>query len=272
MNLKKTITLLSVGALAIAAVIGVVAYRTANAQATTPTAPSNTGPADNGFDPHGPGRGFDGGYSNEDLANALGITVDELNSATQKATDAALNQAVQAGLITQAQADQMRAGNPTFPMGGRGGSWLSQNGIDFDALLADSLGITVDKLQAATTQAFNARIDQAVTDGNLTQDQADLMKGQRTLNADQNFQSAMKSAFEAAVKQAVSAGVITQTQADQILKNTNNMGFGGFGGPGGFGGFGGHRDGGPDGFGAPQGAPNANPNNPTPSTTPNSGL
>jgi polyhydroxyalkanoate synthesis regulator phasin len=260
MSLKKTLTILSVGALAVAAVFGVIAYRTANAQATTPNAPSGqvapptNGPADKG---PGFGRGPVGGYNNEDLANALGITVDELNAAYQKANQAALDQAVKAGLITQAQADEMSTRGMGFPMGGRGGGWLGQNGIDFDALLADALGISVDKLQSAYAQAYNARIDQAVSDGNLTQEQADLMKGEYALKTNENFQSSMQSAYEAAVKQAVSEGVITQAQADLILQNQNGMGFGGFGGPPG-GGFGHH--GGWDG-----GAP---PNQAAPATTP----
>ena len=260
MSLKKTLTVLSVGALAVASIIGVVAYRTANAQATTPIAPTGqVAPPANGPADKGPGFGR-GGYNNEDLANALGITVDELNAAYQKANQAALDQAVKAGLITQAQADEMSTRGMGFPMGGRGGGWLGQNDIDFDALLADALGITVDKLQAAYAQAFNALIDQAVTDGNLTQEQADLMKGEYALKTSKNFQSAMQSAYEAAVNQAVNEGVITQAQADLILQNKNGMGFGGFGGPpgGGFGDFG--RHGGRDG-----GAP-ANPA--SPATTP----
>ncbi len=46
-----------------------------------------------------------GGHA-ELLANALGITVDELDTAQQAAAAAALKQAVTDGFITQAQADQ----------------------------------------------------------------------------------------------------------------------------------------------------------------------
>ena len=237
MNLKKTISILSVGAFAIAAVLGVVAYRTASAQTPTPTTPSVVAPVLRGFAHIGHG----GGYTSEDLAAALGISVDELSTAYQEATNAALDQAVQAGLITQAQADELATNGAAFPFGGRWGGWLSQNGIDYDALLADALGITVDELQAAYAQAYNTRIDQAVADGNLTQEQADLMKGRYALYTNENFQSAMQSAFEAAVNQAVADGVITQAQADQILTSQSGMGFpglrgfGGFGGPRGFG-------------------------------------
>jgi polyhydroxyalkanoate synthesis regulator phasin len=267
MRLKKTITILSVGALAVAAVFGVIAYRTVRAQETTPTAPAAPGPSNPGPGHPGFGRGFGGGYSNEDLANALGITVDELTAAYQKADSAMLDQAVKDGLITQAQADQLKAKTAGFPFGGPWEGWLNQSGIDYNALLADALGITVEKLQTAYTQAFNARIDQAVTAGNLTQDQADLMKGEYALRNSQSFQSAMQSAYQNAVKQAVTDGVITQAQADQILKNGNGIEPGGFGElPGrGFGDFGRH---GGWGGGAPP-----NPASPqTPDATPSSGL
>ncbi len=270
MNKRKVIPILVVGALALASLFGVIAYRSANAQSSTPTSPNNTGP---GQAPH---PGFGGGYSDEDLANALGITADDLNTAVQKANSAALDQAVQAGLITQAQADELRANGSVFPFGGRWSGWLSQNGIDYDALLADALGITAEKLQAAYAQAYNARIDQAVTDGNLTQQQADLMKGQYALSNSKNFQSAMQTAFEDGVKQAVTDGVISQAQADQILQNSNGMGFPGFKGFAGFGEFGGGRGGGFGGHGGPgDGMPgNWAPNNQAPAAptaTPSSG-
>ena len=285
MNLKKTISIIGIGTLAIVAALGVVAYRSVRAAAANQNGPANwmTGMSlGGGYTdqvPDGPaaltnggfahfGRGFGGGYTNEDLANALGISVDELNAAYQKATSAALDQAVKAGLITQAQADQFRANGSAFPIGGLRGDWLSQNGIDYDALLADALGITKEKLQAAYTQAYNARIDQAVTDGNLTQDQADLMKGQHALFSSESFRSSMQSAFEATVKQAVTDGVITQSQADQILKNGTGMGFPDIKGFGEFGGF--ERPGRHGGWGD---NPPANPAAPAaPAATPSSGL
>jgi hypothetical protein len=241
MSLKKTIAVLTVSVLALAAVLGVAAYRSASAQTSTPQAPSAAAPPAKGFDHPGPGRGFGGGYSSEDLANALGITVEEVNAAYQQANEAALKQAVEAGLITQAQADEMLA-RGGFPHAGR---WLGQSDIDYDALLADALGISVETLQVAYAQAADSRIDQAVADGYLTQEQADLMKGQRALYASESFQSAMQSAFEAAVSQAVSEGLITQAQADLILENANGMGLRGFGefhGPGGPGGPGRHGE------------------------------
>jgi hypothetical protein len=181
-----------------------------------------------------------GDYTREDLANALGITVDELNAAYEDAYTAALNDAVTQGLITQAQADQLASNGNAFPFGNRWDGWLTQNGIDFNAYLADALGVSVDELKAAYQSATFANIDQAVTDGNLTQEQSDLIKGQYALKNDSTFQASMKSAYTDAVNQAVASGVITQAQADLILSQNNGEFMPGMGGLGGHGGPHGH--------------------------------
>ncbi len=229
MSRTKIISVIALGTLVLAAIFGVSAYRIANAQtpSVTPGAPT-TNDNEQG-EVH---KGMGGGANEQDLAAALGITVDQLNAARQKANDDALTQAVSQGLITQAQADDIKAGGKTFPMEGRWQAWLSSKGIDFNALLANALGITTDKLQAANLQAFNTKVDAEVTAGRLTQDQANLIKGERALHADKNFQSSMQSAYQAAVQQAVTSGVITQAEADQILKaKTGGWGGQGFGMP-----------------------------------------
>jgi hypothetical protein len=264
---KNLITVIALGALAVAVAFGAVAYHSATASAPTAAASANTSAL-----PMGKGGMRGGGYTEEQLAAALGITTDELTAAYQAAREAAIQQALDQGLITQAQADQLKANSGDHPAGGRWDGWLAQNGIDYDALLAEALGITVDELQTAYTQAFNAAIDQAVTDGKLTQEQAELQKGQRALYADEKFQASMQSAYEVAVKQAVSDGVITQAQADLILANQTEAGPGGghdFGGLPGTGPMDGGRGGGPHGRGGVPGdnAPNqggapVNPNAP----------
>jgi hypothetical protein len=239
MQHKKTIFIFVLGALAVAMAFGAIAYRSVSA--ATPTTASSSTSAQSGFGRE-VGRGPMGGYSSEDLANALGITVDELNAAYQSAYSAAMEQAVSQGLITQAQADQLTTNKNAFPFGNRWNGWLSQNGIDMDSYLADALGISVDELKAAYQTAYYTNIDQAVTDGALTQEQADLMKGQYALSNDTAFQTSMKTAYTEAVNQAVTSGVITQAQADQILSQNSTMfmpgmdSWGGHGGPHGRGG------------------------------------
>lgn len=240
MNSKKIVTMVVLGVLALGVAFGSVAYQSASAQTnTTPDAQVSTDAATTALPAKDGLRGVDDAY----LAEALGITVDELNAAYQKAQDTGLAQAVEQGLITQAQADQIKASGRGLKFGDRRGGLIDLSSIDFQALLADALGITVDELNAAHLQAQSARLDQAVADGKLTQEQADLIKGRQALFADANFQASMKSAFESSVAQAVTDGVITQAQADQILAENNARGSGMdfLGGHGFGGGRGGHR-------------------------------
>ncbi len=224
------------------------------------------------------------------LANALGISVDDLAAAQEEARVAAIEQAVDAGLLTREQADQILEGNFGFHgfgmfghhgFGHHGFGPFGDDVIDFDALLADALGISVEDLQAARDEAHAAAIAELVDGGYLTQEQADLMAAQRALKeyidvdalmaealgispADlqaareegkslaalleesgltyAEFAQAKQDAYQAAVQQAVDDNVLTQEQADQIL--SGGIGGRGFMGPGGFG-----RHGGPGHFG-----------------------
>ena len=269
MKQKKIISIITLGALAIATVFGALVYRTVQAAGSAQAANPDQAAAYTG---RGFGGGERGGFSNQDQATALGITVDELNTAYQTANAALLKQAVTDGLITQAQADEITSNGAAFPLGGRWADWLNQKGLDYDTFLAQALGITTDELQAAHLKAFNVRIDQAVTNGNLTQSQADLLKGQYALYRNAAFQASMKSAYESAVKQAVTDGVITQAQADQILANSSGLNFLGpkgmeLSGMRGLRINGGHRGGGPNGFGPKDQAGGAPADTATPGAT-----
>jgi len=260
MKRKSVLSIVAVGALAVIMTIGAVAYHSAQAASATPSATTQDSSTPPGKGNRGDFRGGMGaGYSDEDLATALGVTVDELNTAFTAANRAALKQAVEQGLITQTQSDELNANGTTFPFGGRWEGFLNQNGLDYNTFLAQALGISLDQLQTAYKTATYARIDQAITDGRMTQEQADLAKGQYALRTDANFQASMQSAYQSAVQQAVQDGVITQAQADLILKNATSMGIEGFpsfGGPGGFGGKDGGRGGARSGGrGGPQAQP-----------------
>ena len=146
------------------------------------------------------------------LAEALGITVEELQAARRQATAAYLADAVTAGDITQEQADLMLAK-------------VALSGvIDRHALLAEGLGMTVEALTAALEGG---------------QSLSDLMTA-AGIDAD-TLQTNVQAAYEAAIARAVADGVITQAQADAVLAQESN-GFGLFGGHG-FGGHGGGRRG-----------------------------
>ncbi len=104
------------------------------------------------------------------LANALGITVDQLNAAHTQAHSQALVEALNQGLITQAQADAMLNGTS----GHRGlGRSLRNSNIDRQTLLANALGISVAQLEAAHTTAHNQALQEAVAADCITQARAD---------------------------------------------------------------------------------------------------
>ena len=234
MNRKIKITTISVFlvvAIGLASVLGVTIYQAATAAAPVTDVLGHRGGTD---------IDLKGSSDLESLADALGISVDELNAAYESATQEAINQAVAAGLITQAQADSLLERGSAFPFH-RGRSWLGESDIDFEALLADALGISVEKLADARQQAFQISIDQAVADGKITEEEADLIRGRQALYSNDAFRSSMQAAFEAAVQKAVDDGVITQSQADQILSSQSRAGFlnfhGGIRPHGGHGGF-----------------------------------
>ena len=224
MKRKSIVTVIVVGALAAVAVLGALTYRTVYAQEPTPTetAPAKSTPPD-GTVPEGRGPrgdlkdGLKGdGPQEQDLADALGIDLTTLQTAKQKAAEEALQQAVDKGLLTQAQADQLKQKGLNSRIMGRAARFAADE-IDYNALLAKALGISVDDLKAAQEKALQAGLTRAVSEGKITQEQADLAQGRRALFSSEGFQTAMQSAFKSAVEQAVSSGAITQAQADQIL-------------------------------------------------------
>jgi hypothetical protein len=204
------------------------------------------------------------------LADALGINVDDLQAAYAGARTAAIEQAVEEGLITREQADEMLVwgglGRKDFwGFGGpmrRGSKGISGSAIDENALLADALGITVDELDAARASANQAAIDQALEEGLITQEQVDQMRARQeqmqarrdlqsyldrdtllaqalgmtveelqaafsedkslsTLMSEKGLDAAtvrdnLQAAYQGAIAQAVEDGVITQEQADAI--------------------------------------------------------
>ncbi|MCS6844937.1 MAG: hypothetical protein NZ528_11560, partial [Caldilineales bacterium] len=199
------------------------------------------------------------GVSDTYLAQALDITTAELQTAYQNAYTAAVDKALADGLITQAQADALKQNG----MRGRGLGWLinlSGGTLDWDALLAEALGITTDELNAARAEAQSLALDAAVQNGYLTQEQADQIRAELNLQnylQEQGFFDQLRSLFEGFVQRAVQAGVITQAQADAILSRQNNYGYKFFGGPRGWHGFGGR------GFWRGMPAPEGNNTNPS---------
>jgi len=305
-KLTKWILTLTGGAAIVALAAGVMAFSlTSNASAQSATV-MNT--SFGSFNFRG-GTRFPGnpGAEREALASALGITVAQLQTAEQQASDNAIQQAVTQGLITQDQANNMILRGYGFGGAFEGRGFGNNSGIDYNQLLATALGVTTQQLQSAQQTALKSVLDQAVANGTLTQDQANLIEAEQALQSyiDPNallaqalgittaqlqtyqqqgmslnqilsttgktaidVRNAEQAAYQAAVQKAVSDGAITQAQADQVLAS----GFPGFGIGGGFefgpGGFGGHGGRRHGGFEYFGGGQNNTPNTPaTPAPT-----
>ena len=177
------------------------------------------------------------------LADALGITVEELRAAQEAAAEATLAQAVTDGLLTQEQADEL------LEEGFTGRHFrLRPYGESF---LADGLGITLEELQVAKQQVYAGHLADLVEAGVITQEQADLAVAQKAVQGyigETAVQDALQAIYEEAVNQALADGVITQEQADALLNSEMTFGRGFGFGPGGGRGRHMHR-GGPGPFG-----------------------
>jgi hypothetical protein len=199
------------------------------------------------------------GDDEEALAAALGITVEELDAAKETGRLAMIDQAVTDGLITEAQAETLRAADTGFSRLARSFNY------EKDEYLADALGITVDELNAAQLTAYQTQVAAAVAAGTITQAEADLLLARKAaqsyLDTDA-LNAAVLAAYEDALAEAVAAGDITQAQADALLAQLQTQSFDfGFGGHG-RGHGGGGRHGGHGGFGldlTPDTAPETTP-------------
>ncbi|VAW30660.1 hypothetical protein MNBD_CHLOROFLEXI01-5184 [hydrothermal vent metagenome] len=131
------------------------------------------------------------------VAAELGVSVEELDAAKTAVREAMLAQLVEDGVITQEQLDEMLAMKEL-----RGVAKDIFGREDAQAVIADTLGLTVEELSAArevgtrlpelveaqggdmetvitaVTDARTAAINQAVADGTITQEQADLLLSQ----------------------------------------------------------------------------------------------
>jgi len=175
----------------------------------------------------GPGfHDFGGSIDSEALlADALGISVDDLKAAEQQAQEAALAEMVDSGYLTEEEAQLMAAREAL------------EQAIDRKALMADVLGISQSDLEEAL--ANHESMATLIENSGMTADE---------------FQAAMQAAYQAAVDQAVKDGVITAEQSEALQNagldafGLGGHGFGGHHGPGGPGGPGrGHGSFGGDG-------------------------
>ena len=221
-NKKIWLTIPLVSALVLAVAIGVMAFSSSSAANNSQTIFTQVDDSENiqlmkGFvgANRGPGHGGRPGFGTSFdydafIAEALGVSVEELQAARQAAHEAALEQAVAEGVITADQADLIKAGQA-----------LRQY-IDHQEILSQALGIDTADLEAAREEGKSL----PYLFGELGLEPADVKE-------------ALQSAYEDAIQQAVDDGVLTSAQAEQLQdRGFGDRGFGkrGFGstGRGGF--------------------------------------
>ena len=171
------------------------------------------------------------------LADALGIELTALTAAQEEAHIAIINQMVADGVLTAEEGESLKSSGSSL----RG---ISRYGYERDEFLADALGISVETLEAAQLQVYEAELAARVAAGDLTQEEADLKLAQKAaasyIDTD-SINAQVRAAQEAAIAAALDDGAITQAQADALLAylDANPYSFSGFNGRG-HGGHGGH--------------------------------
>lgn len=230
---NKWFKILLTGLLVVLLGIGITTTFTALAQTNegngdeTQETPEESEP-ESGTDEAVPLPGFAFGWHRDNvrgdgqaLADALGITLEELQAAYEEAAEAALAQAVADGLLTQEQADELLA----RAMPGRRFNLMGAG----ETFLAEALGITVEALRAAKLQVYAERLAELVDAGMITQEQADRAVARRAVQGyieETAVQEALRALYEEAVNQALADGVITQEQADDLLSSEMTFGRG----------------------------------------------
>lgn len=154
------------------------------------------------------------GKYEEALAEALGITVDELQAAHDAIFKDRIEAAIEEGKLTEEQAEQILS-REGFGLRGRRGP-IGRD-PEMNTLLADELGISVSTLEAAQTEVHETLMAEALENGDLSEEQIELMQSHQAIAP--YLQAAMAEAFEDAVNQALSDGAITQAQAELLLEN-----------------------------------------------------
>jgi hypothetical protein len=231
----------------------------------------------------------DEGKNVRDLVNELELDPATVREDLKAAHEAALQQAVDDGVITQEQADLL-ADNPRPAQAARPGlrgraiRAYHHEGVQrgkelMDGALAEALGISVEELQAAREEALPAAVERAVDEELISEERAELMLARAALAkaidpedalaqvlgiTAEELQAAhdegktlreiardlaeeldldlatlrenMMAAREESIQQAVEDGAITPEQAELLL-NGPDFGSRGFPGPGGSGGF-----------------------------------
>ena len=110
-----------------------------------------------------------GHVDSEEVAEALGISIDELTDAKTEAVDKAIDQALDLDLITQEEAEELKAEESSSRRGLlKLLSAEEMDQLDYYSFLFDALGITEEAYFAAIDTLEQTKLAEAVADGTLT--------------------------------------------------------------------------------------------------------
>lgn len=116
------------------------------------------------------------------LAEALGVTVAELEAAKRRVALDRIDAAVESGQLSEERAATLREAIESDEERGHwrghyghGWGWHGDED-DGGAAFAEALGVTVEELEAAMRQVALDRIDAAVADGKLTEERAEALR------------------------------------------------------------------------------------------------
>lgn len=237
MTKKFVIALLAVALLMTGALAGGLLLHNVYAQSPTPTAEvteTEEKPAvgemiipddvDDDLPPFRRGGVLGIGGNDDLVAEKLGVSAEDIAAARIAALEKALDDAVGAGVITQAQADSIKT-DGVFGWGqlARFAGEEYAGTIDQDKYLAESLGVTLEALEKARAEVRADCVAAAVKDGLMTQEEADLMSALEALGGNKSFMAGVLTSLEEHIAKAVSDGLITQAQADALLAHLQNQ-------------------------------------------------
>ena len=170
---KKWTQIILIGGLVMALALGAVAFvpQAVQAQDEEPEAPTNpwSGMRSMRGGLGHPGKFGVGGDIDHDayLAEALGISVEELQAARETARMKALDEAIDKGYITEEQVAMMEARSAVM-------QYIDPEALkeELDAFKQDGADLR-SELKAVFEEAMQAAVDQALENGDIDQDQAD---------------------------------------------------------------------------------------------------
>ena len=178
-----------------------------------------------------------GGETGSRVAEILELDEETVTDAFKQATQQRLDEALQArldklveaGRITQEQADELKAWYDERPEGvpgsgfGFGKRGFHRGGGDVGSLVAEILEVdeqtVADAIDQARDEQFQARLDQAVEDERITQEKADAI-AERYADSDSDERPARHASARAGCTAASTARTPVQADAAQETTST----------------------------------------------------